>query len=303
MLSSRECHFASMTPRKIKGQPTQPIPTDEPAPEAEAVTVVPEVVEELTEEELEERQRLELRVERSFIGAGLALRELRDRRLYRNTHKTFETYCQDRFAFGRAHSYRLIDAATVFGNLSPQEELNDLSPIRRQILPTRLEQVRPLAALNPNEQRQIWEEAVEQAGGKVHSGRVVKDVVKRLKEKHLPQLSITYKRGDAFTLQGLTGAERRYNGCWAIAREILELSLKVETYNAMLLVKPDNLNPIDDRAVRRQLTALLKRIKQLRKRELDRGAEVLLESLGKRTFLTEVEEGLLLWLENFYGVV
>ncbi len=70
----------------------------------------------------------------------------------------------------------------------------------------------------------------------------------------------------------------------------------------MLLVKPENLNPTDDREIHRQLPALLKRIKRLRKRELDRGAEVILESLGKRMYLTVLEEELLTWLENYYQV-
>ncbi len=73
---------------------SQQVSADEPAPEAEAATVVPEVVEELTEGELEDKHRLELKVERAFVEAGKALRELRDRRLYRNTHKTFEEYCR-----------------------------------------------------------------------------------------------------------------------------------------------------------------------------------------------------------------
>jgi len=184
-----------------------------------------------------------------------------------------------------------IAAARVFENLYT----NGI-----QTLPNSERQIRELATLESDEQREVWQQAVEQAGGKVPSGRIVKGIIKRLKEKPIPQLSLTYKRGDAFTLQGLTGAERRYNNCWAIVREVLEFSLKVETHDAMLLVKPDNLDPIDDRVVRRQLPALLKRIQQLRQRELDRGAEVILESLGKRMYLTDLEEELLIWLENYY---
>ena len=86
-----------------------------------------EVVDELTPEE--ERQRLfwERKVERAFYEAGTALKELRDRRLYRSTHKTFEEYVQDRFGMKRAHSYRLIDAAAVVDNLFP------LLGLKRQI--------------------------------------------------------------------------------------------------------------------------------------------------------------------------
>jgi len=280
---------------------------DEPVQEAEAATVVPEVVEELTEEELVDRQHLELKVERAFVEAGKALRELRDRRLYRDIYRTFEVYCRVRFGFTYRYGNQLIAGSLVIENLETvknrsQNQSEQMGTIRSQILPTKLEQVKPLTSIEPEEQWKIWQQAVETAGGKVPSGRIVKGIVERLKEKPLSQLSITYKRGDTFTLRGLTGAERRYNGCWAIAREILEFSLKVETHDAMLLVKPDNLQPIDDREVRRQLPALLKRIKRLQKRELDRGALAVLESLGKQTYLTEVEEGLLSWLENFYGV-
>lgn len=122
-----------MAPRKAKSQPSmgreqqnttdsnQQALTDEPAREAEAAPVIPEVVEELTEEELEERQRLELKVERSFSGAGVALRELRNRRLYRNTHGNFEKYCQDRFGFSKRGVYYLIDSANVVDNLQKSE--------------------------------------------------------------------------------------------------------------------------------------------------------------------------------------
>ncbi|GAA6617570.1 hypothetical protein [Scytonema sp. NUACC26] len=79
-----------------------------------------EVVElgELREEELHLRLHLERKVERSFYEAGKALMELRDKRLYRNTHKTFEEYCRDRFGHSRQKSNYLIAAADIFENLT-----------------------------------------------------------------------------------------------------------------------------------------------------------------------------------------
>ncbi len=74
--------------------------------------------EELTPDEERERLYLERKVERAFYEAGKALQSLRDRRLYRSTHKTFEEYCRDRFGFERRHPYRLIDAADVVDNLT-----------------------------------------------------------------------------------------------------------------------------------------------------------------------------------------
>ncbi len=115
-----------------------------------SVTAV-EVVEELTEEEAAERHRLELKVERAFCQAGVALRELRDRRLYRSTHKNFEEYCQDRFGFNRISAHNRIAAVEVFENLFT---------IGEQIpLPTNERQVRPLTKLKADEQRSCWKEA------------------------------------------------------------------------------------------------------------------------------------------------
>lgn len=75
-------------------------------------------VPELTEEEERDRLHLERKVERAFFEAGKALMELRDRRLYRSTHRTFEEYCRDRFGHSRRQSYLLMDAAVVFDNLA-----------------------------------------------------------------------------------------------------------------------------------------------------------------------------------------
>ncbi len=75
------------------------------------------VTDELTEEEERERQLLERQVERAFYLAGRALRSLRDRRLYRSTHKTFEEYCLDRFGMKRAHYFMKLatkDAAAYW---------------------------------------------------------------------------------------------------------------------------------------------------------------------------------------------
>src|SRR5277367_4311897 len=50
----------------------------------------------LTRAELADRERLESRIERamkSHLAAAMALREIRDRRLYRADFDTFEAYC------------------------------------------------------------------------------------------------------------------------------------------------------------------------------------------------------------------
>ncbi|PSB09316.1 hypothetical protein C7B62_13610 [Pleurocapsa sp. CCALA 161] len=44
----------------------------------------------LTHDESRDRLALERKVERAFYVAGVALAQLRDRRLYRSTHSSFE---------------------------------------------------------------------------------------------------------------------------------------------------------------------------------------------------------------------
>jgi hypothetical protein len=56
--------------------------------------------------------------------AGKALAELRDRRLYRSTHKTFEQYCKDRFGYTRIAASYKIAAATVMENLLTTSTIN-----------------------------------------------------------------------------------------------------------------------------------------------------------------------------------
>lgn len=128
--------------------------------------------------------------------------------------------------------------------------------------------------------------------------------MERLKSKPLVKASDFYQIGDVFTLTRLEGAERKYNGYWAIASDINDFTLRVDVHDATILVKPENLKLIDEPEVRRQLPQTLKRIRRLRDVGLlDRGAYNVLEGLGRQTYLTPVEEGLLQWLENHYGVV
>ncbi len=95
-------------------------------------------------------------MERAFFEAGKALIELRDRRLYRSTHKTFDRYCLDRFGYNRSCYYQLVDAAVVVDNLQKCPQFVD-------ILPTAEGQVRPMTKLEPQKQQEVWLKAVQLA--------------------------------------------------------------------------------------------------------------------------------------------
>ncbi|WP_071192349.1 hypothetical protein [Trichormus sp. NMC-1] len=82
-----------------------------------AEIVVSSELTELSTDEWRDRIFLERQVEKAFYAAAKALKELRDRRLYRSTHSTFENYCRSRFGFTHRHVNYLIAGSLVVDNL------------------------------------------------------------------------------------------------------------------------------------------------------------------------------------------
>jgi len=54
---------------------------------------------------------------KTFIDVGLALLEIRDKRLYRQTHSSFDDYCRERWGWGRTQAHNYIAAARVVENV------------------------------------------------------------------------------------------------------------------------------------------------------------------------------------------
>lgn len=118
---------------------------------------------------LEQYEKIIERGKQTFIEVGSALMSIRDSRLYRATHATFEDYCRERWGWNRDYANKLIRAAGVVANLDTAVSK-----------PTAEKQVRPLAKLEPEEQAEAWKEAVETApGGKV-TERHVREVVEKM---------------------------------------------------------------------------------------------------------------------------
>lgn len=259
--------------------------------------ILPEIVasNELTPDEERDKLHLERLVERAFYSAGKALRELRDRRLYRDTHTTFDDYCHDRFAFSRRQPYYLIDAANVFDNLA--EECEPMV----HILPTSERQVRPLASLKPQQQRKLWNQAVEEAGGRVPSGRIVKSIVDRIRER--TKIPNPYQIGDICEILVKENPELRgKGGCWAIVRKVSDFGCTVCTWQGDCHLRIENLKSLSlSPSQQEEVRNICDRLTRLREiGSLDRGAEHFLSGLGKHLYLTEVEEKLLATLEKHY---
>ena len=254
----------------------------------------------LTTEEEGDRLHLERKVERAFYEAGMALMELRDRRLYRSTHATFEEYCRERFDYTRRRPYQLIEAALIYDNL-----IEKCAKILH-ILPTKEGQVQPLSQLDRESQPLAWETAVEEAGGKVPTGKIVKDVVRRIKDKD--RAPIAFQVGEVCFLLAKDNPELRgKSGCWCIVSEVYEFSCLVATWDneytlcsehlKSLEYSPDECKQMENLGVRMTL------LHQTGK--LDEAALWILNGLAKlkTPYLTILEEKLLTLLEEEYGTL
>jgi hypothetical protein len=92
----------------------------------------------------------------SFRLAGEALLGIRDSRLYRETHPTFEDYCREKWEMSKTQANRLIAAAKVVENIStvaPREVTEHLTE----------SVIRSLATLDPKEQKKAFKQAVKEA--------------------------------------------------------------------------------------------------------------------------------------------
>lgn len=103
----------------------------------------------------------------TFMAVGEALAAIRDGRLYRLSHATFEDYCRERWGLKRQRAYELMGAAGVAARLS---EICDTPPRRES-------HASPLAALPPPQQSEAWQRAVQTApNGKVTAAHVAATV-------------------------------------------------------------------------------------------------------------------------------
>lgn len=118
----------------------------------------------------------------SFVEVGNALLQIRDHKLYRLRHKTFESYCQEKWGIGRRQANNLISAVEVVGDLG--SAIPKSSPVTP---PTSVRQVSPLARLPKEERREAWQEIVETAPNSKPTGKHAEKVVdRRLADKRPP---------------------------------------------------------------------------------------------------------------------
>lgn len=89
---------------------------------------------------------------RTFVDVGRSLARIRDGRLYRQTHTTFEAYCEQEYALSRPRAYQLIDAAKITEAMSTNVD----TPA-----PATESQARELSGLDPETAAQVMRSAAE----------------------------------------------------------------------------------------------------------------------------------------------
>ena len=104
----------------------------------------------------------------AFAAAGKALQVIRDARLYRDTHPTFEDYLRARWDMSRAQAYRLIDAW-------PLAEI--LSPIGDKITESQIRELLPVAAEHGQDAAAAVYRAVAEADGVQVTAALLHDAV------------------------------------------------------------------------------------------------------------------------------
>lgn len=118
----------------------------------------------LTQHESTQLEACEQAIEsgaRTFIRVGECLAVIRDQRLYRETHGSFESYCEERWGFSRRRGYQLIRSAEAASEAvrTTGSQLNE-------------RQARELAKIEPERRGEVLERA--QSGGDI-SARSIRE--------------------------------------------------------------------------------------------------------------------------------
>ncbi len=106
----------------------------------------------------------------TFVEVGNAIREIRDSRLYKESHDTFEKYCRERWGWSRSYAHRQVEAASTvellpIGNTPPNEAVaRELSPLKG----------------DPETMNRVWGGVVEEHG-ETPAAKHVKKAVEQAK--------------------------------------------------------------------------------------------------------------------------
>ena len=181
---------------------------------------------------------------KSFVEVGEALAKVRDERLYRVDHSTFEAYCQGRWGMDRRNANRTIEAAEIVSGLG---SIDPTAPA-----PANIGQARELSGLPTTEAAEIMQRA--SSGGKVTAGaikaartEVIADHTAKAVED-FPELAHHVETGRPADAVRLATALRGYDDIERERRrDILAKSIEADKRRAVVVAKdgPADWNNVD----------------------------------------------------------
>ena len=110
-----------------------------------------------------------------FVEAGDAFRLIRDQRLYKDSHSSFDTYCQERWGYTHRRVNQICQGAAAWHELEASERIN--------ILPTSERQVRELSQIEPEQRIEAWADAVESSAAGQPTVSEVQQAVRRVQKR------------------------------------------------------------------------------------------------------------------------
>lgn len=110
---------------------------------------------------------------KSFFEVGMALSEIRESRLYRETHDNFEDFCRERWDIGKTYAHGQIQAYHVVENVRNCGA----------IIPANEAQARPLTMFETDDQIDIWNIVLEKANE--NNGKITASLVSSVVAEYL----------------------------------------------------------------------------------------------------------------------
>jgi hypothetical protein len=183
---------------------------------------------ELSEAEKKKLQSCEKKIASSsecFVEVGESLQAIRDQKLYRESHNTFESYCEQVWGFGRSYAYRQIKAAKIVADLLAENG-------KETPLPTTEGQARELGRLTKSQRVEAMLNAKALCGDFRMTSAQVQQAVNALKKPKAPtapkatKIKATLSTPVILTL--VAQAKQRINE-GADTADIVEILTKIET--------------------------------------------------------------------------